>query len=491
MDVEVLLSRAREAQRGWSSRPLRQRILPLQRVRQLIVERTDALIRSVTFPSRRSVAETLSAEVLPLADACRFLQRRAERLLATRIVSRRGRPAWLSDVRVHTRREPHGVVLILGPANYPLLLPGVQTLQALVAGNAVLLKPGRGGMSAAQQLTGLIRDARVDEDLVQILPEDPTIAQQAICTGVDKVFLTGSAETGRRVLAQLAPALTPATMELSGCDAVFVCDDADVGLAADRDLFWLRLRQWHKTCIAPRRVFVPGMLAQPLQEQMLQRVQRLPAMVVGPPAIEQLQAVLERAGQRGVCHLAGGICSPNEVRPIVLAQGPGSGPLVVQEDLFAPLVVLRTVRDQQEALALDRLCPYALGAAVFGRPRTARALADQIDAGCVVINDLIAPTADPRVPFAARRSSGFGVTRGAEGLQEMTTLKAVVERRGRWRPHYQEIGPAEQEMLADLLPAWAHGGGFGSRWRALRRLLHVLRAAREPHAEPMKEATDE
>jgi hypothetical protein len=144
---------------------------------------------------------------------------------------------------------------------------------------------------------------------------------------------------------------------------------------------------------------------------------------------------------------------------------------LLRTDVLAPLMSLVPVASIEEALLANAQCPFALGAAVFGEARAARALAGQIDAGCVVINDLIVPTADPRVPLAARRQSGFGVTRGAAGLEEMTLLKAIVHQRGHWLKHLDEPTPWDASLLADFLGV-LHAG----RWR--KRLDHLWSALR-------------
>ena len=473
MDAEQRLQRAQAAQQRWANRAVRERVRLLARFRQLLVTHTPQLVASVSVPQRSSSVETLVAEILPLADAARFLQLEAPRVLRPQRVSRRGRPLWLAGVRLQKRREPLGVVLILGPANYPLMLPGIQTLQAIAAGNAVLLKPGQGGTESARLFQQLCHSAGIEPDLLQLLPEDLRLTEEVIRVGVDKIVLTGSSVTGRKVMATAADSLTESTMELSGCDAVFVCEDADVSLAAEAIAFGLRFNG-SATCIAPRRVFVPTSLCQQLQRELTDRVALFSPVRVPPAVVWQTRELLQRAAQAGVQQLTGNIVADDSLRPIVLLQGPSAGEPILMEDIFAPVVLLQEVSSIEQALAMDRLCPYALGASVFGRPSTARPLAERIEAGCVVINDMLVPTADPRVDFGGRRASGFGVTRGPEGLLQMTTLKTVLERTGRRRPHFLPVGSAEGELFAAYLQLM-HGSGWGNRWRALRQLVHAVR----------------
>ncbi len=146
---------------------------------------------------------------------------------------------------------------------------------------------------------------------------------------------------------------------------------------------------------------------------------------------------------------------------------------LLRSDVFAPVMSLVPVASMEDALRADRQCPYALGASVFGAEPDARRLAQQIDAGCVVINDLIAPTADPRVPFGGRRQSGFGMTRGAAGLEEMTQLKVIVNRRSRWLPHLDEPTPYDASLLTAFLEV-SHGRNWRGRLRSAWTIVRAV-----------------
>jgi acyl-CoA reductase-like NAD-dependent aldehyde dehydrogenase len=405
---------ARKTQVQWAAVPLAERLRLLRSVRHRLAERAEEIVQSVTSRTGRPEAEVLSSEVIPLADACRFLEREAPRILAPRRLGSEGRPAWLGRVEVEVRREPLGLVLILAPANYPLFLPGVQALQALAAGNAVLWKPGRGGFAAARAFADLTVLAGLDWRLIQVLPDDEAAGRAAVAAGPDKVFLTGSAATGREVLAEAGRRLIPTVAELSGCDALFILPGASAShreRAAQAIRFGLTLNGG-TTCIAPRRVFVPRALAPELEERLAELL----------PEVE---------------------------------------------------VSLVPVAGMEEALEIASRCAYALGASVFGPEEEARALAGRVRAGVVTVNDVIVPTADPRVPFGGRGESGYGATRGAEGLLEMTAAKAVAVRRGRWLPHLEPRQPGDEELFKGWLAA-AHGDGLGARVAGAVRLARAM-----------------
>jgi acyl-CoA reductase-like NAD-dependent aldehyde dehydrogenase len=471
--VPSLVSEARRAQAAWHETPIAGRLRAIRRLRHAIASHSLALAEAAGRPSVRNASEALVSEVLPLADACRFLERQAARLLRPRRPGVVGRPPWLWGTRSEVRREPLGVVLILGPSNYPLLLPGVQAIQALAAGNAVLWKPGAGGEPAARTLARWIADAGIDPRLCAVLPESEGSAREAIAAGVDRVVLTGSSAAGRAVLEQLAPRLVPATMELSGCDAAVVLADADLDLVARALAFALRLNGG-ATCLAPHRVFVPRDLAPDLARRLSEAVAAGPSRRLARDEARRIGPLVCDALGRGArllsgqCLAEGGLCAP-----IVLDEVDRSSRLL-REDPFGPVLGLVPVSHEDEALRLAADCPHGLGASLFGDPRRARDLASRLPVGVVQINDLIVPTADPRLPFGGRGASGFGVTRGAEGLLEMTAPKVVVSRAGRFRPHFEPLADADAATVRAFLLA-AHGPSLAARAKGgldlARRLL--------------------
>ena len=399
---------ARAAQARWSLTPIRDRLRIVRALRHTIAENADKLAGIAASVSERPIAEKLVSEVLPLADACRWLEKSADRVLATRRCGSRGRPFWMQGATFEVQRQPFGLVLVIGPGNYPLFLPAVHALHALVAGNAVLLKPAPGTRHVAFAFAQLAREAGLDPALLTILPESVTAARNAIADGVDKVIFTGSSENGRDVLAELAETSTPSVMELSGQDAVLVFADADLDLVVRALRFGTSLNDG-ETCIAPRRLVV----VQSVAEDLLMRL-----------AVAQV-----------------------------------------------PRMLIERVRDKETAVLRANDADFALGCSIFSRDVSkARTLAARIKTGFVLINDLIAPTADPRMPFGGVKASGFGTTRGDEGLLEMTFPHVVAERHGRAHPHFDEPAAGDAQLFSAYIRA-AHGT---RRFAAFRDLFRAL-----------------
>ena len=452
------ITRLRNAQRLWAQLDLSQRLSIVRKFRNLLAANGGRLAELVSPLLQRATAETLSAEVMPLAEAARFLELRAGRLLQPQRLSSQGRPGWLRRVEITVQRDAYGVVLIVGPANYPLFLPGVQALQALVAGNAVIWKPGAGGKASAEGIAALLIEAGLDRDLILVTDESAEPAQRYIDGRVDKVVMTGSAASGRSVLARCAEMPTEATVELSGSDCVFILPDADIGLAVRALKFGLALN-WGATCISPRRVFVHAAIAKKFEQALASAIQEMPHVSVAPRFARQLADLVEDAQARGA-----GLLTPFDaanLRPVIVTRA-NPDMAIMQADIFAPVLAVMTTPTIESALEASSRCGYALGASIFGSVESSRRLAERIAVGVVVINDMIVPTADPRLSFGGRKNSGWGKTRGAEGLLEMTVSKSIAVQRGKRLRHLEPAHPRAANIFEAYLRL-SHGGGIAKR----------------------------
>ena len=476
------ISYARSAQPEWAKQVVRDRMRAIGRIAAQIHQHRSALI-ALNPRANATHAEIVASELLPLADACRYAARVTRRALAPTTHSARYGAWWMGRIGVQVVREAWGVVLIIAPSNYPLFLPGVQIIQALAAGNAVIVKPAAGCEPLLQCFAQCVFAAGVPTPLLHVLDTSIAAGQQTIDLGVDKVLLTGSADTGRAVLGQLSQKLTPATLELSGCDAVFVMQQANLKRVAGCLAYALRLNGG-ATCIAPRRVFISPSQEEQLCQLLTKELQSLAVAHGHAPlgdyhipleAARKLIGAVRQALAGGARLLHGSLpeCAghPTHVPlpPLVLA---GVTPTmdVAKQDLFGPLVSVLAVPSMAAAIEADRSCPYGLGASVFGPPNHAQYWSTQIDAGCVVINDIVVPTADPRVGFGGRDQSGWGLTRGWEGLIDMTRPKVICTRAGSWLPHLDPQLAQDQRSVEALL-ALFHASHWRSRVAALRTLI--------------------
>ena len=467
--VSRAFQHAREAQPAWAERSLRERLRVVGNLRHALAARADDVVEAVDAHKSRGPGESLGAEVLPVLEACRFLERRAKGILKPRFPRSYGFFSLFRPFRHEIRREPFGTVLVIGPSNYPFMLPVIQALQALTAGNAAVIKPGVGGEEACRIFADLLAESGLPDGLCHVSGSSTEEAKEALESGPDKVVLTGSAGTGRAVLRELAEQIVPATMELSGCDAVFVLPDADLDLVMKAVRFGLTLNNG-ATCIAPHRLFATRETIESLEKRLTEA--DLPTCRVDERVAEYAAELIEEAVDCGARRIAGSAEDAERWKPVILADADPEMPLL-QKDVFAPVLSLVRVSDMEDALAAAGRCPYALGATVFGPAGEARSFARRVPAGAVVVNDMVAPTGDPRMPFGGRGESGFGVTRGAEGLLEMTRIKAITVS-PRWGKFHLEGASETSRNVIDSYIKAAHGRGFMKRMKAAWHALGTV-----------------
>ena len=460
-------------QREWAAARVAARLKVLRAARHRMAERSAAFAEAVSPALARSKADTLVTELLPLLDACRFLERNAERLLRPRKLGRVGRALWLGGVWAEVHREALGHVLVIGPANFPLFLAGAQVLQALAAGNAVTWKPGAGGGQVAELVAHALHDAGLAEGLLRVTEDSVAAGRAAIAAGADKIVFTGSSDAGSAVLTELAKTATPAVVELSGADAVVVLPSADLEVAAKALAFGLRLNGG-AVCMAPRRLFAKAATLEALKPLLVQELESVPTVRLDERTGVRLTAMVEDAVRDGARVI--GTLRVEEQRPLVMEEATAEME-IARSDLFAPVISLIRIPSLLHLHEAYAKCNYALTVAIFcGKSdlEKAREIARTLKAGTVLINDLIAPTADARIPFGGRGASGYGVTRGAEGLLEMTAIKTLIVRKGGAMRHLQATTDADAPMFEGMICA-SHGDGWRARWSGLRQLIAAQR----------------
>lgn len=468
---QVLTERSRQAQQEWSTTPISQRLRHVRRLRDLLLHEYSKLCEAVEKDLGRDPGQTLPGEIFGIAAAAKYLEKRAARILRPRRVG--DTPIWLFGQKNVVHRRPRGLVGIIGTWNYPLYLNAVQILQALTAGNAVLWKPSEVAPYSAEALDNWLQQGNWPEGLYVRLPATREAGQQLVEADIDHIVFTGHAATGRKLAARLGERLISSTLELSGCDAQLVLDDADVELAARAAWFGCTLNSG-QTCIAVRRAFVPRQLYSgflQVLEPLAAAASPMPLATAGQ--VKRAEELIADALAKGARRL--GLEEPasagDAFRPVVLADvSPEMA--VCQQDSFAPIIAVLPYENLDEAVAASKRCDYELGVSVFTRdPQRAVRLAERLGGGMCTINDVIAPTAHPATPFGGRRASGWGSTQGEEGLLELTVPQVVTVAPGKFRPHYLPVGssplvsPRFFEALYRMAyaPRWTQrmGGFFG------------------------------
>ena len=447
-DVRAALERARKAQPEWAHASFAERAHVLRRAIRVLIERQDEFVETIARDTGKLEIETVS-EILTGCDALEFYAKRARRILADRTV-----PLHLMKTkRLRLIYRPLGVVGIITPWNFPFILSLNPTLQALIAGNAVLLKPSEVTPNAGRLVEELFRAAGLPEGLVTCLTGDGETGAALVEAGVDKISFTGSVATGRKIGEACGRQLIPCTLELGGKDPMVVCADADLERAANGAVFGA-FANAGQVCISTERVYVVDEVADPFIRKVVERTAALRQGIggeadVGPIIWPHQLDVIERhvadARERGARVLTGGRRNPDYpglfYEPTVLTDVDHEM-LVMSEESFGPLMPIQRARDEEEALRLANDSRYGLNASIWTRDKRRGAeLARRVDAGGVVVNDCMLTYGVAEAPFGGTKHSGIGRVNGEIGLKGYCQVQSILVDRfgakseGMWFPY--------------------------------------------------------
>ncbi|MDG2031554.1 MAG: aldehyde dehydrogenase family protein [Phycisphaerales bacterium] len=431
----------------------------LKRFERLLRGDVDHLCTLVSREMGKSEWEVFSSELMPLMASIRWHRRHLKRLLRTRRL--RGGAFWQLSQRQRLYREPLGTVGIIATWNYPIQLLGVQLVQALTAGNRVVVKPSEHAPESQLRLLELAREAGLPEGTLR-WTEATREAGAALLQeeALDHLIFTGSTEVGRIVAKACAERLISSTLELSGRDSAIVLDDADPKRAADS--IWNALvMNAGQTCMAPRRVLVEAPMYRRFIEALEPIVSASTAVrLVQPQEVERCLGLVRDAVTAGGRCLGGPVESTDgrTMQPLAVVDCPPEARLV-EGAHFGPVLAVIPCSDFSEVLERHARCDQKLATAVFTQSEgRLERIAEDFESGIVTLNDCVLPSGHPAAPISGRGASGWGSSHGAEGLLQLTR-PVVVSRTGRFMRLPTEV-PSDgiQQFLRRIMRRGAHRG---------------------------------
>ncbi|HEX4016891.1 MAG TPA: aldehyde dehydrogenase family protein [Frankiaceae bacterium] len=427
--VDAAVSRAREAAQWWADLGFDGRRSRLGAWRRVLARRAEELAALMTRENGKPKADAV-LEIMLAVDHLAWAAKAASKVLGVRKVS----SGILAANQASTvEYPPLGLIGVIGPWNYPVFTPMGSIAYAMAAGNAVVFKPSEYTPGIGTWLADTFAEAVTGPPVLQVITGLGETGAALCRAKVDKVAFTGSAATGRKVMAACAQNLTPVLMECGGKDAMIVDDDADVSAAADAAL-WGGMSNAGQTCTGIERVYVTERNYEAFVRELTTQVRAVEAGTsYGPITMPGQLKIIERhvnealdAGGRAI---VGGRASihPPYVDPVVLVDVPASASAMTEET-FGPTLTVTKVRDGDEAVAQANATGYGLAGAVFGTAR-AMELARGMRTGMTSVNSVIAFATVPELPFGGVGESGFGRIHGADGLREFTRAKSITRQR--------------------------------------------------------------
>jgi succinate-semialdehyde dehydrogenase/glutarate-semialdehyde dehydrogenase len=482
-EVRAAVARARAAQGAWAELGVRRRLDVIKKFqRHLQLQKTD-VARLITREAGKPYVEALITEVMVVLDAAQFLIGHAYSLLRDEALPHGNLAMKTKSGRI--AREPHGVVGIVSPWNYPFSIPATEALAALAAGNAVVVKPSEFTSLVVLELEKLLHGAGVPHDIFQVIVGDGTTGAALIESPIDKLIFTGSVATGKKVAQEAAARLLPVVLELGGKDPMLVLDDADVDVASSAAV-WGAFVNAGQTCLSVERCYVHHSLYDRFLAVCIDKTKKLRVgngadadTDVGPMIHERQLKLVEAqvldARKRGAQVLTGGQrlteLGTNFYAPTVLA-GVTHDMQVMREETFGPVLPIMSFQNDEEAVRLANDSEFGLAASVWTRDRTrGEQMARRIHAGTVMVNDTLSCFGISEAPHGGVKASGLGRTHGKFGLEEMVRIKYIASDRlpgmkKVWWYGYGERFRRQMEGFLDMQFARGVGARVGGALRS-------------------------
>jgi acyl-CoA reductase-like NAD-dependent aldehyde dehydrogenase len=487
LEVRGAIQRAREAFPVWSSLDFKQRATVLRTARDNFVANREELIELICRENGKPRLEAI-IEITYVCDVITFYAKEARRFLGPQRVT----PHLLRNKKVTVHYQPRGIVGMITPWNYPLILTIGEAIPAMMAGNSVVIKPSEWTPLIAMRGAELVRDAfranGLPADILQIV-NGYSETGGALVDEADMIAFTGSVRTGKVVAERAARRLIPVSLELGGKDPMIVLRDADLERAANAAV-WGAFTNSGQVCISVERVYVEDSIADQFTHRVVEKTKALrqgydaneagtdKRIDVGamtfPKQLEVVEEHIADARARGAQILTGGQRNPHlpgrYFEPTVLANVDHSMKIMTDET-FGPVLPIMRVKDEGEALRLANDSLYGLNASVFTKDRAkGERIAARVEAGITCVNDVIAGFGVTDAPSGGLKESGIGKRHGAEGIRRFCHQQVVVtDRFGMkselfWYPY-----TAGTERLLSRLLGIVFSSRLSEKLKALRR----------------------
>jgi len=489
-DVAAAVSRGRIAQPAWAALTYGERAHFILRAREIVLDELEEIARLISRETGKPVTEAISMEIVPTLDLMHHFAKNTERLLKRKRVG-------LGQYNFMARSsyivyKPLGVVGIISPWNFPWATPLDEIVMALMAGNAIVVKPSELTPLTALKIGEVFKRAQLPEGLLHIITGDGSTGAALVDAGVNKIMFTGSVNTGKRVAEAAAKQLTPVVLELGGKDPMIVLEDANLENAA-RAAIWGAFCNSGQACASIERCYVHESVAGKFIELVTKETGLLKQdkaseteVDVGAMTSErQLEIVEDHVGdavQRGAQVRAGGHrlnSSGGWFHEPTVVTGVDHSMKLMRDETFGPVLPIMTFKNDEEAIRLANDSIYGLTASVFTSDiARGKRLAEKIDAGTVMVNEVVYTHAVAQTPWGGVKQSGYGRTHGGLGLLELVSAQHIhVNAMPRvadvwWFPY--------TKRAAGLFRSFARRFTTGSVIRSIPLLPQIIRRLLEP-----------
>lgn len=437
-DLQATFERMRNAHLAAPVVELEMRLDRLARLETALITAEARLIIAMSDDfSHRSAQESRTFDI----DVTIGERRGAKRHLKGWMKSRRAStPMIYKPARAEIRPQPLGVVGVIAPWNFPVMLSIAPIAAALAAGNRVMLKPSELTPHTSTVLAEMLAGTFAHEEVTTITGGSE-VATAFSSLPFDHLFFTGSTGVGRKVAEAATRNLTPVTLELGGKSPAVLMPSANLARAARR-IAWGKIANAGQVCVAPDYVLVPRRKMASLADEIMGAMMRLypqgPASpdyagIISDRHLARLDALLAEAKERGaeVIQVEGETGNARKFAPALVLDPPPDISMM-QEEIFGPILPLVPYDTVEDALDFVTERDHPLALYVFAEDRGEQDMwLDQSISGGVTVNDTVIHVGFDTLPFGGVGASGMGAYHGRTGFETFSHLKPVV-RQSKW-----------------------------------------------------------
>ncbi len=487
--IPQIVEEARRAGQDWIKVPHRKRVQLVREFGHKLFLKKKNIAELISQENGKPVVEAYTSEIIPSLDIINYFLKNSRRILRHRHV--RISVPLLKTKKAFVVNEPYGVVGIISPWNYPLLLPIGQIIPALLVGNSVVFKPSEYTPIIGEMISQLIWEAGIPRKVFNIVQGTGDVGAALVSSGIDKIFFTGSTSTGKRVSELAAKNLTPLSLELGSKDAMIVLDDSNLESAASGAI-WGAFMNAGQTCVSIERCFVHERIFDQFLELLREKIKGLrvgPGMndgvdigaMIHHAQFDIVKLHVNDAVQRGARIATGGIFSDRAahfIPPTVLVDVPMDS-LLMNEETFGPVLPIVRFSSDEEAIQLANASRFGLSASVWTSDKhRGLEIAKQLQAGAAIVNDVISYYGISDAVVGGVKESGYGRVHGKEGLAEMVYPKYYeIERAPRlkklWWYSYDKDMLSFFETATDFLFSKHISGRIRALFKLIPKFLRI------------------
>jgi aldehyde dehydrogenase (NAD+) len=410
-----------------------ERIAKLKKLEAALMARKDAIYAALSADLHKPGAESDLTEIMPVISEIHHTVKHLKGWMRTKGV----RPTMaMLGTKASVRYEPKGVCLIISPWNYPINLTLGPLACAIGAGNTAIIKPSEMTPHCSAVMASLIADV-FDPSEIALFEGDAAVSTELLSLPFDHIFFTGSPAVGKIVMAAAAKHLASVTLELGGKSPVIVDETADAAKAA-KSITWGKFVNVGQTCIAPDYVYVH----EKILAEFLEQAKAAIAKMYGPDAqasadycrivnekhFGRVKRILDDAVAHGATVVTGGAADLSQkfIAPTLLTNV-GEASLVMQEEIFGPLLPIIPYTDVNGPIAQINANPKPLALYVFSKNEaTIEKILSETSAGGSCVNMTVLHFSHANLPFGGVNNSGIGSSHGIYGFKSFSHERAVL-----------------------------------------------------------------